>query len=139
MEISIHTQKRSEVMDITRNVQQACKQWGGTGLVQVYCPHTTCGVAVNEKFDPAVREDVLAFLERAIPQKGPYIHEEGNSDAHIKSLLVGNQTVLPVRQGTLLLGRWQGVFFLEFDGPRARTLWLTFLAGAEKVAGKSEG
>jgi len=133
MEISIHTQKRSEVMDITRNVQQACKQWGGTGLVQVYCPHTTCSVAVNEKFDPAVREDILAWLERSVPQQGPYIHEEGNSDAHIKSILMGNQAIVPVRQGNLLLGRWQGVFFLEFDGPRARTLWLTFIPGAEKV------
>jgi secondary thiamine-phosphate synthase enzyme len=89
-------------------------------------------VAVNEKFDPAVREDILQWLERAVPQKGAYSHEEGNSDAHIKSLLVGNQAMIPVRQGNLLLGRWQGVFFLDFDGPRARTLWVTFIEGQQQ-------
>lgn len=133
MEISFNTQKRCEAADITPHVQKACRQWGGTGLVQIYCPHTTCGVTVNEKFDVAVREDVLQWLDRAVPQKGPYSHAEGNSDAHIKSLLVGNQTMVPVRQGNLLLGRWQGVFFLEFDGPRARTLWVTFIEASEKA------
>lgn len=133
MEISVSTKQRCEVADVTRDVQTACRQWGGTGLVQVYCPHTTCGVAVNEKYDPAVRDDLLAWLERAVPHKGPYVHEEGNSDAHIKSLLVGHQACLPVRQGTLLLGRWQGIFFMEFDGPRSRSLWVSFLAGAEKA------
>ncbi len=128
MELSVTTQKRCEIVDITRDVQQACRQWGGTGLVQVYCPHTTCGVGVNEKYDPTVREDILAWLERAVPAGAGFKHEEGNSDAHIKALLVGSQTLVPVRQGNLLLGRWQGVFFLDFDGPRARTLWLTFMA-----------
>lgn len=133
MEITLATQKRCEVVDITRNVQQACRQWGGTGLVQVYCPHTSCSVAMNEKFDPTVRQDILAWLERAVPEGAAYAHAEGNADAHIKSLLVGNQVVIPVRQGTLLVGRWQGVFFLEFDGPRHRTLWATFIASADRV------
>ncbi len=128
MELTVTTQKRCEIVDITRDVQQACRQWGGTGLVQVYCPHTTCGVGVNEKYDPTVREDILAWLDRAVPEGVSFKHEEGNSDAHIKALLVGSQTMVPVRQGNLLLGRWQGVFFLDFDGPRARTLWLTFMA-----------
>ncbi len=135
MEISIATQKRCEVVDITRNVQQACRQWGGTGIVQVYCPHTTCGVAVNEKYDPTVREDILAWFEKAVPAGAGYQHEEGNSDAHIKSLLSGNQTCIPVRQGNLLLGRWQGIFLLEFDGPRARTLWVSFMSSGEKEQG----
>lgn len=132
MEISITSKKRCEVLDITRNVQQACRKWGGTGLVHVYCPHTTCGVAVNEKFDPDVRRDVLDWLERAVPPDGVYRHEEGNADAHIKSLLTGSQVLIPVRQGNLLLGRWQGVLFLEFDGPRSRTLWASFIASSEK-------
>ncbi len=132
MEITLATQKRCEVVDITRNVQQACRQWGGTGLVQVYCPHTSCSVAMNEKFDPTVRQDILGWLERAVPEGAAYAHAEGNADAHIKSLLVGNQVLIPVRQGNLLVGRWQGVFFLEFDGPRHRTLWVTFLASQER-------
>ncbi len=132
MEITLATQKRCEVVDITRNVQQACRQWGGTGLVQVYCPHTSCSVAMNEKFDPTVRQDILGWLERAVPEGAAYAHAEGNADAHIKSLLVGNQVLIPVRQGNLLVGRWQGVFFLEFDGPRHRTLWVTFLASQDR-------
>lgn len=132
MEITLATQKRCEVVDITRNVQQACRQWGGTGLVQVYCPHTSCSVAMNEKFDPTVRQDILGWLERAVPEGAAYAHAEGNADAHIKSLLVGNQVLIPVRQGTLLVGRWQGVFFLEFDGPRHRTLWATFMTSADR-------
>jgi secondary thiamine-phosphate synthase enzyme len=132
MEIALVTQKRCEVIDITRNVQQACRQWGGTGLVQIYCPHTTCSVALNEKFDPTVREDILSWLERAVPEGAGYAHSEGNADAHIKSLLAGNQTLIPVRQGNLLVGRWQGVFFLEFDGPRHRTLWVTFVQSSDK-------
>jgi len=131
MEIAIQSQQRCQVVDITENVQRACKKWGGTGLVQVYSPSTTCGVAVNEKFDPAVRNDILAWLEKAVPHKGAYSHEEGNADAHIKSLVTGNQTCLPVRAGKLLLGRWQGIFFLDFDGPRSRTLWVTFVASSE--------
>jgi len=132
MEITLASQRRCEVLDITRNVQQACRQWGGSGLVHLYCPHTTCSIAVNEKFDPTVRQDILAWLERAVPQGGPYDHAEGNADAHIKALLGGNQVLIPVRQGNLLVGRWQGVLFLEFDGPRHRTLWAHFIASADE-------
>ena len=133
MEISITSRRRCEVLDITRNLQQACRKWGGTGLVHVYCPHTTCGVAVNEKFDPDVRKDILEWLEKAVPRDGGYRHEEGNADAHIKALFTGAHVSIPVRQGNLLLGRWQGVLFLEFDGPRSRTLWTTFITSSEKV------
>jgi secondary thiamine-phosphate synthase enzyme len=133
MEITLVTQQRCEVVDITRNVQQACKQWGGTGLVHLYCPHTTCSVAINEKFDPTVRQDILAWLEKLVPQDAAYAHAEGNADAHIKTLLGGNQVSIPVRQGNLLVGRWQGVLFLEFDGPRHRTLWAHFVASADEA------
>jgi secondary thiamine-phosphate synthase enzyme len=130
MELAVVTQKRCEALDITRNVQQACRQWGGTGAVLVYCPHTTASVAVNEKFDPTVAEDILGWFGRMVPEDAGYKHAEGNADAHIKSLLGGNHVLVPVRQGNLLVGRWQGVFFLEFDGPRHRTLWLNFLDAA---------
>ncbi len=132
MEITLVTQKRLEVVDITRNVQQICRQWGGTGLVNLYCPHTTCSVAINEKFDPTVRQDIQSWLERAVPADAPYAHAEGNADAHIKALLGGNQVLIPVRQGNLLVGRWQGVLFLEFDGPRHRTLWAHFVPSADE-------
>jgi secondary thiamine-phosphate synthase enzyme len=129
MEIQIVSQKRCEAADVTRNVQQACRQWGGTGAVLVYCPHTTCGVGLNERSDPTVAGDILKWFEERVPPDTPYGHAEGNADAHIKSLVAGNQVLVPVRQGNLLLGRWQGLFFFEFDGPRHRTLWLTFLQG----------
>lgn len=129
MELPVVTQKRIEAVDITQQVQDACKKWGGTGAVLVYCPHTTAAVAVNEHADPAVVRDVLSVLSEAAPANGAYTHAEGNADAHIKSVLTGNQALVPVRSGTLLLGRWQGIFFMEFDGPRHRTLWVHFLAG----------
>ena len=129
MELPVATQKRIEAVDITHAVQEACKKWGGTGAVLVYCPHTTAAVTINEHADPDVMRDVLATLAEAAPANGPYSHAEGNADAHVKSVLTGNQAVVPVRGGNLLLGRWQGVFFLEFDGPRHRTLWVHFLAG----------
>jgi len=129
MEITVVSKNRCEAIDITGEAQEACHRWGGTGALLVYCPHTTAGVAVNEHADPDVMRDVMETLARAVPHAGPYAHAEGNSDAHIKSVLTGNQVAVPVRAGRLLLGRWQGVFFLEFDGPRHRALWLHFLHG----------
>lgn len=129
MELPIVSKERCETLDITQQVQEACHQWGGTGALLVYCPHTTAGVAINEHADPDVMRDLMDTLSRMVPHGGAYAHSEGNSDAHIKSVLTGNRVVLPVRGGHLLLGRWQGVFFLEFDGPRHRTLWLHFLHG----------
>ena len=129
MEINIVTKRHCEAIDITAQLQEACRHWGGTGALLAYCPHTTAGVAVNEHADPDVMRDLAEALARVVPHDGPYAHSEGNSDAHIKSVLAGNQVVVPVRDGHLLLGRWQGAFFLEFDGPRHRTLWLYFLHG----------
>jgi secondary thiamine-phosphate synthase enzyme len=123
------SKKRCEALDITGPLQEVCNRWGGTGALLVYCPHTTAGVAINEHADADVMDDVAGALSRLVPHHGPYAHAEGNSDAHIKSVLTGNQVVVPVCDGHLLVGRWQGVFFLEFDGPRHRTLWLNFLRG----------
>ena len=129
MELPVATLKRIEAVDITLQVQEACKKWGGTGAVLVYCPHTTAAVAVNEHADPDVVRDILGVLNEAAPANGAYTHAEGNADAHIKSVLTGHQALVPVRGGNLLLGRWQGIFFFEFDGPRHRTLWVHFLTG----------
>ena len=130
MELIVATKKRCEMVDITAEVQRACKGWGGTGLVSILCPHTTAAVTLTESFDPTVKADILATLERLVPLKGGYAHAEGNSDAHIKSAIVGANVVLPVVKGKARMGRWQGLYLCEFDGPRQRTLWLTFMAGS---------
>jgi len=129
MDIRVRTRRRCEIIDITKEASECCRQVGGSGLLQVYCPHTTAGIAVNENADPSVKEDVLGWLERAVPRDDPrYRHAEGNADAHIKAILTGTQTAVPYRDGTLLLGRWQGVFLMEFDGPRTRKVWVQVIS-----------
>jgi len=120
----ILTRRRTEFVDITDHVRQAIKRQGiSQGICVVYCPHTTAAVTINENADPDVTHDILAWLNRAVPQQQPdFRHGEGNSDAHIKSSLVGSSVTLLVDQGDLVLGRWQGVYFCEFDGPRTRSV-----------------
>src|SRR5262249_45234681 len=119
--LRIHTQRRSQFVDITEAVQQVVHRSGvATGICYLYAPHTTAGVAINEHVDPDVASDVEAALDRVFPAKGPYRHAEGNSDSHIKAILVGTSQFVFVEAGKLLLGRWQGIFFCEFDGPRER-------------------
>jgi secondary thiamine-phosphate synthase enzyme len=126
IEIPVRTNNREEMIDLTDRVQSEVERSGVTdGLCHLYVPHTTCGVTVNEGYDPAVREDVVAHLAESVPLAGEWRHAEGNSDAHVKAILVGADLTLPVSSGRLRLGRWQAVFFCEFDGPRERTLWLT--------------
>jgi secondary thiamine-phosphate synthase enzyme len=90
------------------------------GWAVVFVPHTTAAVTINEAADPDVMADVLASLDRLAPWQGPYRHAEGNSAAHLKSIMVGSSVRVPVSGGQLALGTWQGVFFMEFDGPRRR-------------------
>ena len=119
--IEIVTRARSEPVDITGRVQEAVSRTGlKDGLAVVCSTHTTAGVTVNEHADPDVMADMFATLERLAPRSGPYAHVEGNSDAHIKSSLVGLSVCVPVERGRLALGTWQGIFFCEFDGPRRR-------------------
>lgn len=120
----IRTRRRSELLDITEPVRLAIQKIGlRQGACVVYCPHTTAAVTINENADPDVVHDVLAWLNRAIPQDQPdFRHGEGNSDAHIKASLVGPSVTLLVEAGDLILGRWQGVYFCEFDGPRMRSV-----------------
>jgi secondary thiamine-phosphate synthase enzyme len=120
----IKTRKRNEFVEITDEVRRALKTSGvQTGICVVYCPHTTAAITINENADPDVVHDMLAYLNRAIPKEQPdFRHGEGNSDSHIKASLVGPSVTLLVEQGGLVLGRWQGVYFCEFDGPRSRTV-----------------
>ena len=106
-----------------------------TGAVVVYVPHTTAGVTVNESADPDVAGDIERRLSGLAPRRGAISHAEGNADAHIKSTLVGCSQILLVHDGRLSLGTWQGVFFCEFDGPRARQVIVSTLGGSCREGG----
>jgi len=123
---TLRTKAREELIDITRTVEEDVSFSGiKEGLCVVYVPHTTAAVTINEDADPSVREDILRQLKNLAPRKGEYSHLEGNSDAHIKSSLLGASQTIPVHEGRLVLGTWQGVFFCEFDGPRDRRFYVT--------------
>lgn len=129
--LSIHTTARVAMIDVTARVEQAVRASGVTfGICQVFVPHTTAGVTLNENADPAVQRDILAALDRLIPAHGDYQHGEGNSPAHLKASLMGASLTVPIQDGRLLLGRWQGIAFCEFDGPRQRTLVVNIVAVA---------
>lgn len=120
-EIPVRTRRRSEFVDITPRLRQIVAESGvAEGLCHVYVPHTTAAVTVNEKADPDVPRDVVETLSRLVPEGEGYRHAEGNSDAHVKSSIVGVSAFVPVSGGDLVLGTWQAVFFCEFDGPRTR-------------------
>ncbi|OQX14977.1 MAG: hypothetical protein BWK76_13795 [Desulfobulbaceae bacterium A2] len=121
-ELVVVTRSPRELVDITEQLHQALAEAGvGDGVCQLYCPHTTAGVTINEGADPDVRRDIVAALEAMVPRLA-YRHREGNSPAHVMSSLMGCSALAPVRQGRLRLGTWQRVFFCEFDGPRTRRL-----------------
>ncbi|MBI5549406.1 MAG: YjbQ family protein [Deltaproteobacteria bacterium] len=120
----ISTTRRCELVDVTSKVQDAVRAAGlKSGLVVVYCPHTTAAITINENADPDVRTDLLMALERAVPNEG-FRHSEGNSDAHTKTSLVGPSVTAIVEDGQTQLGTWQSIFFCEFDGPRRRKVWV---------------
>ncbi|MDO8301852.1 MAG: secondary thiamine-phosphate synthase enzyme YjbQ [Sedimentisphaerales bacterium] len=120
----VSSNKRCQMIDITDKVQSFIAKNGvKDGQVLVFCPHTTAAITINENADPSVVDDILLTLEELIPQhRRGYRHSEGNSDAHVKSSLVGTSETLIVKNGRLLLGTWQGIYFCEFDGPRNRTV-----------------
>ncbi len=129
--IQVKTAARQGLVDVTAQLQRAVRQSGvETGLCALFVPHTTAGITVNESADPAVKEDILAALQRLAPAEARYRHLEGNAHAHIQAALVGHSVQLPIAGGQLKLGTWQGVFLCEFDGPRTREIWLTAVAAA---------
>jgi secondary thiamine-phosphate synthase enzyme len=126
--LQIKTDRRTQFVDITNQVQSlVAKSSTKNGILHLYVPHTTAAITINEHADPDVASDVEAAFDRLIPERGPYKHSEGNSDSHIKSILVGNTQTVFIVDGKLALGRWQGIFFCEFDGPRNRTLHLKII------------
>ena len=128
-QISISSKSREQFLDITSQVQDLLRanNWLD-GVLYLHCTHTTAGLTVNESADPSVPRDILKTLSSLVPEIGDYQHSEGNSDAHIKSCLMGCGLQLMVQNGRLVLGTWQGIFFTEFDGPRKRKVIAKWIA-----------
>jgi secondary thiamine-phosphate synthase enzyme len=117
----VSTRRRTQLVDITERVGEAVEGFGvAEGLCFVFVPHTTAGVTINEGADPDVATDIESHLAELVPREAAFEHEEGNSDSHIKTVLVGPSCTTPVRGGKLALGTWQAIFLCEWDGPRTR-------------------
>jgi secondary thiamine-phosphate synthase enzyme len=127
--IEVRSTQREQWILITPQVQAAVREARlREGACLVFVPHTTAAVTINENADPDVGEDLLMGLARLVPRSAwPFRHSEGNSDAHLKSSLIGCSIMVPVRDGRLELGTWQGIYFGEFDGPRHRQCHIQFL------------
>lgn len=130
MRIDVQTASRTDIVDVTREVQRCVTDLGASsGVAVVFCPHTTAAITINENADPDVVRDLIVGFERVAPRDAGYLHREGNSDGHILSSLVGPSLTVPVRDGRLMLGTWQDIYLCEFDGPRTRRLEVTVVPG----------
>ena len=130
MVITVKTGSRTEMVDITAGIQDAVSASGmSEGLCMVYVPHTTAAVTINESADPSVKRDMLMVLNQVVPWEADYRHLEGNSPAHVKSSLIGASETIIIKDGSLILGTWQGIFFCEFDGPRSRKVHIQLMPG----------
>ena len=123
--IDIRTSQRSELVDITGRIEKVVKESRvSEGVCYVFTPHTTAGLTINENADPSVKKDIINILNILVPKEGNYHHSEGNSDAHVKSSIMGGGKTVFIENGRLRLGTWQGIFLCEFDGPRKREVWV---------------
>ncbi|MEO1784783.1 secondary thiamine-phosphate synthase enzyme YjbQ [Thermodesulfobium sp. 4217-1] len=127
--ISLRTSKKLQLIDVTSMIDSAIRKLFGVynGALLCYVPHTTAAITINEASDPDVALDIESFLKLHIPEGIRFRHLEGNSDAHVISTLIGSSVMVPVEEGALKLGRWQGIFFVEADGPRVRNINLVKL------------
>jgi len=126
--LEVKTSSRVQLIDISSHIKSLLKSEGiSSGYIIVYVPHTTCGITINENADPAVKEDIIDVLNRLVPENSNYRHLEGNSDAHIKSSIIGSSVTVFIEGGALVLGTWQGIFLAEFDGPRIRSVLLKMI------------
>ena len=129
--LHVRTKRRSELQDVTDEIEAAVNESGcANGVCHLYVPHTTAGVIINEGYDPAVAQDLAAAFDRLVPRVANSAHAEGNSDSHIKTSLAGSSQTVWITGGKLALGRWQRIFFAEFDGPRSRELRLKIVPDA---------
>lgn len=126
---TVETSTRVQMVDVTERVRKLMLANNVLdGMVIVIVPHTTAGITLQENADPATQHDLLTKLEGLIPQtENYYEHDEGNSDAHVKTCLVGNSVTVPVEDGRMVLGKWQAIYFCEFDGPRERRMHIKFV------------
>jgi secondary thiamine-phosphate synthase enzyme len=131
-EIHLQTERRTQLVDITQQVQNALGSLNGAAAALVYVPHTTAGVTINEGADPAVAQDLEAALEKMVDDAWDWKHVEDpdgpNAPSHIRASLMSPQILIPLDDGKLALGKWQGIFFCEFDGPRERKFYVTPLS-----------
>ncbi len=129
-ELIIKTQKKEELVDITTRVKElvAAKEISD-GICQLFVPHTTAGIVINENADPDVAADILSALNMMLPSNYTYRHLEGNAEAHVKSCLIGSSANIFISNKQLVLGTWQGIFFCEFDGPRKRQVYVKIVKG----------
>lgn len=129
IEFEIATDRQAQLIDITAQVSDAVRRSGiQNGLCNIFVPHTTAAVIISENADPDVTHDLMRHLEKLVPHQGGYRHGEGNAQAHILSVMLGASLNVPVAAGRLRLGRWQGVMFAEFDGPRRRSVVVSVIA-----------
>ena len=130
--LNLRTSRRTELQNVTDEIEKIVRESGcASGLCHLYVPHTTAAVMINEGYDPDVARDMEVAFDRMVPRQGDYRHAEGNSDSHIKTALVGSSETVWIEDGKLLLGRWQVIFFAEFDGPRRRELFVKIVPDVE--------
>jgi secondary thiamine-phosphate synthase enzyme len=128
--IAVRTKKHTQFVRIDDEVQSVIDRSGvREGLCQVFVPHTTAGITINENADPDVVNDIVETLENLVPWSDKYAHDEGNSAAHIKSSMMGFSQTLIIVDGKLAFGTWQSLYFCEFDGPRSREVWVRIIPG----------
>jgi len=123
--IEIKTSKRTEFVEITKQIENyLITSRANEGEIDIFVPHTTCGITINENADPDVTKDMIKFIDKLIPQDPDFLHNEGNSDSHIKTSFFGTSQKVFFNSNRLILGIWQGIYLCEFDGPRTRKIYL---------------
>ena len=126
--LHVKTKHRTQLVDITNEVQRIVQNSGAkSGICFLYVPHTTAGVLINEHADPDVASDAEGAMDGLVPDDPQFKHAEGNTDSHVKTMLAGISQFIFVEEGKLVLGRWQGIFLAEFDGPRDRKVYVKVL------------
>jgi secondary thiamine-phosphate synthase enzyme len=129
-EINLRTERRTQLLEITPQVEEALNEVDGAAAALVYVPHTTAGVTINEDLDPALAEDIEAAMEKIVEDGWGWRHDDAdgpNAPSHMRASLMSPEVLVPLQEGKLALGRYQGIFFCEFDGPRERKVYVTAL------------